>query len=789
VIPDSGLKNIEKMHSLSLFFLSASLLALEISLMRILRVEGFGNFTSTAIALAMTGFGAGGTAVFILKNRINGREHVLSFHAAVFLVFFLGLGSWISMQVPFDALRILWDRNQLLRLLLRFFIYTIPFISGSAFIVLAFLLQRAGKAYFYNLTGSGFGVVAILASLYLLPPDRILLIPLILASLGALILGVSIRPGRAGVILAVLLLPAGFLIYSQSSIRMLPYKGLKLALNFPDARIIERDLSPYGTLEVVESDMIRNAPGLSLSYEGELPPQLGLFLDGDSLSAISVPGEKGSIEHLHYQTQAAVYTLHQHPDVFLIGLGGGNAVLRAFFHGARSITAAEENPRLVDLISEKSQILTGGTAVQVFAQSARGVLSATGREYDIIEFSETDSTVSSIGGIYSSDLNYTLTIQAFTEYLHCLKEMGTFSATVLLRYPPRSLLRLMNLSKEALEALSADPDRCMIVIRSWASGTVLLKAAPFTAQEIETVKGFCKDMRFDLVYYPGIEVGEANRYNILKEEHYYEGAMRILGSVNDFVKRYPFNIGVSTDEKPYFSFFFRIAKFPYLLRLMGGRWILVVEGGELVLFSTFILTILLSFILIIIPQLLTGSRLHGRILIYFSLIAIAFMAVEIVLIGKFLRFLESPLYAGSAIIASLLIFSGIGSLLMDKFFRNQRSTALVALSFLACYLPLLLLTLNALGRSIISLPLGIKLTISLLLIAPAGIAMGIPFPSAIQGLRSERKSTIPWAWSVNSYFSVIASTGAVLASAGTGLFLTGLAAALCYLLAAAFFPE
>jgi hypothetical protein len=283
--------------------------------------------------------------------------------------------------------------------------------------------------------------------------------------------------------------------------------------------------------------------------------------------------------------------------------------------------------------------------------------------------------------------------------------------------------------------------------------------------------------------------GEANRYNILKEELYYGGALRILRSANDFVRGYPFNIRVPTDEKPYFSFFFRITKFPLLLRAMGGRWILVVEGGELVLFSTFILTTLLSFILIIIPQLLTGNRIQGPILLYFSLIAIAYMGVEIVLIGKLLRFLENPLYAGSVIIASLLLFSGIGSLLMDRLFRNQRSVALVSLSFLACYLPLLLLILNALGHSIITVQLGIKLAISLLLIAPAGIAMGIPFPSAIQRLHSERKSAIPWAWSVNSYFSVIASTGAVLASAGSGLFLTGLAAAFCYLLAAAFFPE
>ena len=121
------------MYLPALFFTSSSLLALEISLMSVLRVEGFGNFTFSAIALALTGFGAGGTLVFLLKKYFLKKELSVSLFAPAVFLFTLGLGYYISGYISFDPLRLVWDINQLLYLLLRFFIYTIPFIAGSTF--------------------------------------------------------------------------------------------------------------------------------------------------------------------------------------------------------------------------------------------------------------------------------------------------------------------------------------------------------------------------------------------------------------------------------------------------------------------------------------------------------------------------------------------------------------------------------------------------------------------------------------------------------------------------------
>ena len=51
--------------------------------------------------------------------------------------------------------------------------------------------------------------------------------------------------------------------------------------------------------------------------------------------------------------------------------------------------------------------------------------------------------------------------------------------------------------------------------------------------------------------------------------------------------------------------------------------------------------------------------------------------------------------------------------------------------------------------------------ITLLLITPLGIAMGVPFPLGLAAIASEGPRLVPWAWGINGCASVV---GAVLAS-------------------------
>jgi hypothetical protein len=67
--------------------------------------------------------------------------------------------------------------------------------------------------------------------------------------------------------------------------------------------------------------------------------------------------------------------------------------------------------------------------------------------------------------------------------------------------------------------------------------------------------------------------------------------------------------------------------------------------------------------------------------------------------------------------------------------------------------------------------------------------MGVFFPLGMWNLKVQNPAALPWAWSVNGFFSVIASTGAVLIASNAGFLTTGIAAVLCYWTALIFFPR
>jgi hypothetical protein len=721
------------------------------------------------------------------------------FAAAVFL-FTLGLGYYISEHTVFDPLRIIWDINQLYRLILRFFIYTVPFIAGSTFIVLAFSIEKPGKVYFFNMSGSAIGVVAILIGMYFIAPDKIFIIPMLLSLIAVALLVLSIKPDFRRLIALSVLIVAGFILFFNSGINVLPYKGIKLIQNLPDAEIIERKISPFGTLEVISSNMIRSATGLSLSFEGTLPSQHLLFLDGDTLSAIDRINNPASLRYLYYQPQSAVYSLFTNPDVLIIGLGGGAAVERAYINSSKSITVTEDNPQIPDLLqnrfAEYNDNFFNKTSIKVIKSNGRDFVNRADMRWDIIEKSETDSMVSSIGGIYSTDTNYTLTVEAFQDYLGHLKPNGAVSITVGLKNPPRNLLKLVNTAKQALTRQGFDPRERVTVIRGWSTGTVIIKNDPFTNYETGEIKAFCEQMYFDLVYYPGIKPEEANRYNVVEGDLFYKSVSGILND-DRYVKKYIFNLDYPTDNKPYFSYFFRITKLPFHLKELGHKLILVIEGGYIILFSTFITAVVYSFVLIVIPLFFAGNRIKpkkSKVLIYFGLLGISFMLIEIVLITKVSKYLANPLYSSSIIITSLLVFSGTGSYLTEFLVKRGKRISLkkavsFSILFISCYTLITLLLHDRLYDSMANAPLIIKLSVSILLILPLGLCMGVPFPSGIAVLKKSSDHSIPWAWSINGYFSVIASTGAVLIATNIGLLFTGMIAAGGYLCALFVYPD
>jgi hypothetical protein len=146
--------------------------------------------------------------------------------------------------------------------------------------------------------------------------------------------------------------------------------------------------------------------------------------------------------------------------------------------------------------------------------------------------------------------------------------------------------------------------------------------------------------------------------------------------------------------------------------------------------------------------------------LYFGLIGLAFMLVEIPLIQRFILYLDQPAYAFAAILFCILLFSGLGSRFGTRWLSLSR-----ALLLLTGLLILYLFTSSAILHATLGFPLIARVAITLLLIGPIGFLMGIPFPSGLTWMRPDPhqgddlgdQALIPWVWAVNGAASVVAS--------------------------------
>ncbi len=210
---------------------------------------------------------------------------------------------------------------------------------------------------------------------------------------------------------------------SWTELRLSEYKGLSQALLVPGTEVLSERSSPLGLLTVVRSPTIpfRHASGLSLNSPVEPPVQLGVFIDGDRLSAITAfDGRREPLAYLDYTTAALPYHLVERPRVLILGAGGGSDLLLALCHDAARIDAIELGPEFVRLVKETYADFAGHLydrpEVQVIVGEARGFVVGSGERYDLIELPLLNSFATAAAGNLSLSESYIYTVEAFEAY-------------------------------------------------------------------------------------------------------------------------------------------------------------------------------------------------------------------------------------------------------------------------------------------------------------------------------------------------------------------------------------
>jgi len=343
----------------------------------------------------------------------------------------------------------------------------------------------------------------------------------------------------------------------------------------------------------------------------------------------------------------------------------------------------------------------------------------------------------------------------------------------------------------AMEKLGIkDIERHVAAIRSWGSICILLKRSPFTMHEIEGIKRFSKNLRFDLIHYPGIHEEETNLYVRMKTNDYFHAFKSIIHpeTRNNFISNYLFNIYPVSDDKPFFHYYLKLKNIRETYTIMGGKWQYFIEEGY-ILPAVFVQIIFLSSILIILPA-IKYNKVNGKVknntnpglnlLPYFGFIGIGFMFVEVSIIQQIILPLEIPFYAAATVITAILISSGAGSLLSYRIYhlRSPAVTAVVSM-FIILYTIFLPYISGIISPHLFT----VKIIIILFILMPLGFLMGIPFPAGLIILSKKNQSLIPWAWAINGCLSVLAPVLTIILAMAVGFKLVLWIGALTYAIA------
>jgi hypothetical protein len=406
--------------------------------------------------------------------------------------------------------------------------------------------------------------------------------------------------------LALILILAAFHLPAFLEIRLSPYKSLSYALLYPDAELIFHRWNGFSRVDVVRSESIRSLPGSGFRCPVQPPLQLGLTVDGDSLSPISHVSPDFTAEFSDCLLTALPYRLRPGARTLVLEPRGGFDVLVALAEGAQAVTAVEANPLIVEAVRAQGEWAGGlydDLRVTVVLEEGRAYARRARERYDVVSLSLTTPQRTVTSGAYSLAEDYCYTVEGFSDYLARLDEGGLLVVMRWLQVPPSEAIRAFALAVEAVERAGGDPQASIVALRSYQHMLILVRRGAFTAEELEAVRAFAGPRAFDLVYAPDVRPDEVNRYNVLPQPDYYRACVGLLEAEDrdGWYRAYPFDVTPPDDDWPFFGHFFKWGQAPDVMAMAGHTWQPFGGAGYFVLLALLALGIVAAGALILLP--------------------------------------------------------------------------------------------------------------------------------------------------------------------------------------------
>jgi hypothetical protein len=525
--------------------------------------------------------------------------------------------------------------------------------------------------------------------------------------------------------------------------------------------------------------------GPSSETPHSLIEQRDMEIDASAATAIyRFDGDFRTLDFLKYDVTNLAYYIRHAGRAAVIGVGGGRDILSAHLFGFRDITGVELNPIFINLFSRVLRSynhLADLKGTRLVVDEGRSWFARSADHFDSIQMSLVDSWAATGAGAFSLSENGLYTTEGWRTFFDHLTPTGTF--TVSRWYSPSNVNetgRMLSLAMTTLmdERVSNPRDHIFLAAVNNLA-TLIVARAPFTPAELTTLTTTANRLHFTILVSPQ----STSKAPVLSQIM----AATTPQELNDAVERYPLDLSAPTDDRPFFFNQLRIldpASFGLALTSAG------VGRGNLLATITLAIVVTLSTILVLIttilPSLPSIRRVTSRVAafgsVYFVLIGLGFMFVEIGLIQRISVYLGHPVYGMAIGLFGIVASTGLGSL------SSYRLSLLIGLRLqlwavtLGLYIILLPYWFPLLINHFAAGSLGVRAVVSLIAIVPSGVLMGFGFPTGMQIVNAIDSRPTPWFWSVNGAAGVLASGIAVLVSIQAAINVTLWCGAACYLL-------
>lgn len=728
-------RNRVKSVTATMFFVSFALVLFELQLTRLFGVILFAQFAHLALGLALLGISIG-SVIQHLKPDIIPEEDMENRLANVVMLMCISMLLAVVCSIVFPVTEqfekpptVYQERSSISGNLLSigWFVALLPVLAlpfvfaGIAFSGAFFRMKsHIGTLYGSDLIGGAVGAAFFIPLLSVLSAPDTTFFAMLMLSVSAILL----LRGSAHRIKFFAIAATALICLAASIVGMTGHEVLKIkyAAGYSELNVTYTKWTPLTRLAVHED-------------------QRGAYvlLDNSSASEVLLT-DADRARKAKEINRSFVFQLHTPPArTAILASSAGPEVAVAQYYGYTDIDAVDIAGEIAEVVRSRfpdaptNPFIVGNTH-QINADGRAAILHAK-QPYDIIQM--VHANLHSNAGLLANAWSPALleTKQAFATYLEKLSEKGTIS----FGKGPAT----MSIATSAAAALTdrgvKEPWRHIAYLTGNAV-FMLVKKIPWSGEELDKLRAVAKKNRCRLEWDPSVK----------PPQHILD----MLSSPN-----------VMTDNKPYLDTFSDITDTAAAFFSEDkNQNQLAINSLYTSILAQIAFIVAAGIFFLFVPLMRRGPTGLKKIkgvgigLGYVSCIGYGYLAVEIVLIHELILFIGHPTYAVTAVILSMLLFSGIGSILAGKIPANKLTTSLrlILLSVLVLGALQAWVFPQLLYQFALGLPMPVRFMITLAILAPLGLVMGMPFPTAIRILPESASGIIPWAWALNGWMSVVA---------------------------------